>query len=204
MQYLGRRRQLFDPLARKALALRHLAEKMQRRVFLRLPLSTANAGCRSISSSVVSPPLRITLAIRIARFGDGTNITAVGSHIVPAPSSGNTMREDIIGPRYAIRLRHVLKITCLQCRHESIVSPAPPVRRFGEHAFLNRLEDIFRSRGRSVTRKGLVDPQGTTSESPTVISGGASAGFPSGGVSPRRRLAPQPVRRVARGPGSSA
>ena len=40
---------------------------------------------------------------------------------------------------------HVLKVRCLQCRHESIVSPAPLlVRRFGENAFLNRIEDLFR------------------------------------------------------------
>ena len=44
------------------------------------------------------------------------------------------MREDIIGPRYAIRLGglkpwYVLKVACLQCRHTSVVSPVPLVHR---------------------------------------------------------------------------
>lgn len=58
------------------------------------------------------------------------------------------MREEIIGPKYAIRLGdlkswHVLKVTCLQCRHESTVSPAPLLRRFGEHQRLAQLEERF-------------------------------------------------------------
>ena len=77
------------------------------------------------------------------------------------------MREEIIGPRYAIRLGdlkpwHVLKVTCLECRHESIVSPAPLVRRFGEHAFLSRIEDNFpvhgvRSQGRDMAKVFRLD-----------------------------------------------
>jgi hypothetical protein len=58
------------------------------------------------------------------------------------------MREDIIGPRYAIRLGdlkswHVLRVTCLQCSHVATVSPAPLLRRFGEYRRLAELEKRF-------------------------------------------------------------
>ena len=56
------------------------------------------------------------------------------------------MREDIIA---TLKPWHVLKVTCLQCRHESIVSPAPLVRRFGEHKNLAPPE-----RDRAVTGDG--------------------------------------------------
>jgi len=59
------------------------------------------------------------------------------------------MREDIIGPKYAIRLGdlrpwHVLQVTCFSCRHVATVSPAPLLQRFGEHQRLSELEDRFR------------------------------------------------------------
>ena len=58
------------------------------------------------------------------------------------------MQEDILGPKYAVRLGdlrpwHVLGITCFSCRHTATVSPAPLMRRFGEHQCIAELEDRF-------------------------------------------------------------
>jgi hypothetical protein len=58
------------------------------------------------------------------------------------------MQEEVLGPKYSVRLGdlrpwHVLKVTCLRCRRAAVVSPAPLVARFGEHAWLVRVEERF-------------------------------------------------------------
>ena len=74
------------------------------------------------------------------------------------------MREEILGPRYAIRLGdlrpwHVLRVKCLQCRRAATLSPAPLLVRFGEH---QRIAGMYRMRqspegrgGNSVTVRRL-------------------------------------------------
>ena len=62
------------------------------------------------------------------------------------------MREEILGPRYAIRLGdlkpwHVLKVTCLQCRRAATVSPAPLLTRFGVHQRIVGIADRFACTG---------------------------------------------------------
>lgn len=58
------------------------------------------------------------------------------------------MREEILGPKYNVRLGdlkpwHVLKVKCLQCRHSAQVSPTPLLTRFGQHQRIADLESRF-------------------------------------------------------------
>ena len=58
------------------------------------------------------------------------------------------MREEILGPKYEVRLGdlkpwHVLKVTCLQCRRAVTVSPAPLLMRFGEYPRIVGIEERF-------------------------------------------------------------
>jgi len=59
------------------------------------------------------------------------------------------MQEDILGPKYVVRLGdlrpwHVLQVRCFRCRHAATVSPAPLLQRYGEHQRVAELEDKTR------------------------------------------------------------
>ena len=58
------------------------------------------------------------------------------------------MREEILGPKYDVRLGdlkpwHVLRVTCLQCRRAATVSPAPLLAKFGQHQRIVGIEERF-------------------------------------------------------------
>jgi len=58
------------------------------------------------------------------------------------------MQEEILGPRYDVRLGdlqpwHVLRIKCFQCRYRALVSPAPLLARFGRLQKIVDIEERF-------------------------------------------------------------